>query len=260
MIELIPYIRSSLHPFMNSPKHFASLQLLDNASDDINVHIHQIFDKFASIITERLQAHLENAESYQQALLQQKEQQQESSVPMERFLKELGSLHRVLDQYLSPEQMQEVFKLVFNSVERVYTDILSKCDSTNDIIVSMITLDANKLCTTAEGLKNSPMKLETIQSTVTEMKNHVVKKEVPVVEEDPVPEVTTSMTVVEEEEQNGNNDDENNVDEDNNKKEEQVFVQEEDMQGTEKLIEQSLEQIQSQEVQEEHSPEQSQDS
>ena len=91
-------------------KHFASLQLLDNASDDINVHIHQIFDKFVNIISERLQAHLGDPAAYQNALIQQRQQQKdqplESSAQMAHFLKELCSLHRVLDQYLSPEQMQ----------------------------------------------------------------------------------------------------------------------------------------------------------
>jgi len=91
-------------------KQFASLQLLDSANDDIHVHIHQIFEKFVSIISERLQAHLGDTTAYQQALIQQRQQQTEQplecSAQMARFLKELCSLHRVLDQYLSPEQMQ----------------------------------------------------------------------------------------------------------------------------------------------------------
>jgi len=189
LVELIPYLRAALHPYMNSPKHFASLQLLDNASDDINVHIRQIFEKFVSIITERLQAHLGDSAAYQQALLQQHQNQpgkpEECSAQMARFLKELCSLHRVLDQYLSPEQMRDVFSLVFGNVERVYSEVLSGCDAANKDVVSMLELDVKKLCSTAEGLKNSPMKLTVIENTLSVMKEMA-----------PEPE-TTRMTVEE---------------------------------------------------------------
>ena len=95
----------SLSPILSLQKHFANLQQLDKANDDIASHIEQIFDKFAAIIRERLQAHLGSPEAYSAALLEQSTQSLECSLQMSRFLKEFGSLHRVLSQYLSPEQM-----------------------------------------------------------------------------------------------------------------------------------------------------------
>ena len=72
---------------------------------------------------------------------------------------------------------QEVFKLVFDGVERIYTELLSGFDSSNEDLVAMAQLDAAKLCSTAEGLKNSPIKLKVIESSIAVMKELATKKE-----------------------------------------------------------------------------------
>ena len=66
---------------------------------------------------------------------------------------------------------------MFDGVERIYTDLLSGFDSSNEDLVAMATLDAAKLCSTAEGLKNSPMKLTVIESSIAVMKELATKKE-----------------------------------------------------------------------------------
>ena len=195
MVELVPFLRAALHPFMKQPvcqeasrpccasstktnnvcvcankqKDFASLELLDNVCDDIGTHVKQIFDKFCSIIAERLQAHLGDAAAYSAALLQQ-EQAQDCTAQMARFVKELCSLHRVLDQYLSPEQMAQVFAQVFGVLEQRYAALVGQLDATNTALVDRVERDAAKLASTAKELKYSPGVLAVVAGAVAQAK------------------------------------------------------------------------------------------
>ena len=151
-------------------KDFASLQLLDTVSDDIGLHIQQIFDKFCSIIAERLQAHLGEATAYAAVLREQSTQEQECTVQLARFVKELGSLHRVLEQYLSPEQMDTVFGAVMARVEQAYADLLGQLDATDEALVGAAERDARKLGSTAEGLKHSPPVLTKVVGAAAQLR------------------------------------------------------------------------------------------
>ena len=125
IIDLIPHLRATLYAFLKTPAEFNSLQHLDAIERDVQDHLAQIFDKFVTLIAERVQARIaENPTQYLSALIT-KGADDACSQNMAKLCKEIASLHRVIAQYLFQEQIEHVFEMMCEKISAVTKEMVT---------------------------------------------------------------------------------------------------------------------------------------
>jgi vacuolar protein sorting-associated protein 54 len=157
LIELVPHLRAALHMHLTQPSEFASLQQLDAVALDLQNHANQLFAKFASLIRERVQAHLGDRESYRVALsfpIDPRLLQESCTAPMSRLCKEITSLHRVLSQYLAADQIRVVFAMVTANLAADIPELCAKIDLSVPAAAPRLLADVQFLVAMISSLTN----------------------------------------------------------------------------------------------------------
>ena len=134
IIDLVPHLRATLYTSLKTPEEFNSLQHLDAIEQDLQDHLNQIFDKFVTLIAERVQARLTDENGQYSAALKARPLPAAAAAAsgdpccsqnMARLYKEIASLHRVMAQYMFPEQIAQVFEKMCAKISQETKEIMS---------------------------------------------------------------------------------------------------------------------------------------
>jgi vacuolar protein sorting-associated protein 54 len=113
-IQLMPYIKKCIH--LHSPSQESvsiTLEKLDNVLIDYQKHKEQLHDKFFQIMNERALAHIKNMKTtdWDRDFLHSPvaTSMNQAHPYMEALLKEITTLYRVLDRYLSVDEVQVIY-------------------------------------------------------------------------------------------------------------------------------------------------------
>lgn len=174
IIDLVPHLRATLYGFLKTPTEFNSLQHLDAIERDLQDHLAQIFDKFVALIAERVQARLaENAAQYVEAL-KSKGADEKCSQNMAKLCKEIASLHRVIAQYLFPEQIAHVFEMMCARITVVAKDVVGASPQLLERDVAPLLMgDFEYLSSSISGLKHVTSSLDQLLDWIRTQNNDI---------------------------------------------------------------------------------------